>query len=491
MPKPSRPVDYDFRDPESILRYARRLIGHTLREMVPGIEDSKHGKGGLGQLVETAYFGIDSNSDPVPDFEEARLELKTTPMKNTTNRGQVSKERLVLNIINYRTLLDSGFEGSFMEKDARMLLMFYLYEKGKERLDYTFLKCKIIDFTDSDLRIMHEDWNKIAEMVRNGRAQDISCGMTMYLEAAPKGQGHGKDLTEQPFSPVKAQRRAFALKSSFVTFLFKHWGETRLEDSLGDWSRERTFEQEVIARFEGFYEMTEDEIAEYLGMKEGFGGKSQYAVLVRKMLRVTGDSIDELNKAGVIVKTVRLKRDGVPKESMAFRPFKYMDVASQDWEESDFHEDITKKFLFIVFQEADAGLVFKKAMFWNMPNEDLKEAERVWKEAKARIIDGDYGHLPKLADSPIVHVRPHARNKHDTCPTPQGTEETKKCFWLRNTYVANIVSGQNRIDRGRWDQSGKLIRTWRCRIRSMSGGPQSPCGRRRTARGCRSRWRLA
>ncbi|KUE74311.1 hypothetical protein AUQ37_04745 [Candidatus Methanomethylophilus sp. 1R26] len=447
MPKPSRRVDYDYRDSESILRYAEKLIRHTLREAVPGIEDSKHGKGGLGQLVETEYFGIDSNNEPVPDFEEARLELKTTPMKRISKKGLVAKERLVLNLINYKTLLDSGFEGSFMEKDSRMLLMFYLYEKGKNRLDYTFLKCKIIEFTDSDLRIMHEDWNKISDMVRNGRAEDISCGMTMYLEAAPKGQGHGKDLTEQPFSPVKAQRRAFALKASFVTFLFNHWGETRLEDSLGDWSRERTFEQEVIARFEGFYEMTVDEISELLDI-DGSEGKSRYAFLVRRMLKVTGDSIDELTKAGVIVKTVRLKKDGVPKESMSFRAFKYTDVASQEWEESDFYEDLTKRFLFIVFQETDAGLVFKKALFWNMPKEDLEEAERVWKEAKERIIAGDYRHLPKTDDSPIVHVRPHGQNKEDTFPTPQGGEETKKCFWLRNTYIAKVISGQNKIRRG-------------------------------------------
>lgn len=446
MPKPSRPVDYNLRDPESILRYAERLINHTLRQMVPGIVDERHGKGGFGQLVETGYFKIESNSEPVPDFDEAGLELKTTPMKKTS-KGLVSKERLVLNMINYMDLREKGFEGTFLEKDARILLVFYLYEKEKERLDYLFLKCKIIDFTDSDLRIIHEDWNKIASMVDEGRAEDISCGMTMYLEAAPKGQGHGKDLTEQPNSPVKAQRRAFALKSAFVTFLYRNWGTVSLEDSVGSWDRKRSFEDEIIGRFSRFYGMTAGAISASLGVEQGYGGKSQYAVLVRRMVGVKGNKIDEFEKAGLIVKTVRLKKNGVPKESMSFRQMDYVDVAHQSWEESDFYEDLNKRFLFLVFRESDSGLVFSKAMFWNMPREDLEEAHRVWEEAKQRIREGDYAGLPKMKDSPIAHVRPHAQNKDDTSPTPQGGREYKRGFWLRNTYIAKIVSGQNEIDR--------------------------------------------
>ncbi|MGI6009220.1 MAG: Sau3AI family type II restriction endonuclease [Methanomethylophilus sp.] len=445
MPNTIGPVDYDENDPQSILRYAERLVNHTLREMVPGIVDERRGKGGFGQLVETGYFKIETNSEPVPDFDEAGMELKTTPMKRTA-KGLVSKERLVLNMINYMDILDKGFEGTFMEKDAKILLIFYLYEKEKSRLDYMFLKCKIIDFTDSDLRIIRDDWNKIAEMVDKGRAEDISCGMTMYLEAAPKGQGHGKDLTEQPHSPVKAQRRAFALKSSFVTFLYRNWGTTNLDDTVGEWDESKSFEDEIIGRFSRFYGMTAEEISVAVGVEPGFGGKSQYAILVRRMVGVKGKRIDEFEKAGLIVKTVRLKRDGVPKESMSFRQMDYVEVANQKWEDSDFYEDLNKRFLFLVFKESDGGLVFSKAMFWDMPKEDLEEAHRVWEEARTRIRAGDYGNLPKMKDSPIAHVRPHAQNKDDTSPTPQGGKEMKRCFWLRNTYIADIISGQRKID---------------------------------------------
>lgn len=445
MPDTVGPVDYDENDPQSILRYAERLVNHTLRQMVPGIVDDKRGKGGFGQLVETGYFKIKTNSEPVPDFDEAGMELKTTPMKRTA-KGLVSKERLSLNMINYMDMLDKGFEGTFMEKDAKILLIFYLYEKEKARLDYMFLKCKIIDFTDSDLRIIRDDWDKIAEMVKKGRAEDISCGMTMYLEATPKGQGHGKDMVEQPYSPVKAQKRAFALKSSFVTFLYRNWGTTSLDDTVGEWDEDKRFEDEVIGRFSRFYGMTGEEISKAVGVEPGFGGKSQYAILVRRMLGVKGNRIDEFEKAGLIVKTVRLKRNGVPAESMSFRRMDYIEVANQKWEDSDFYEDLNKRFLFIVFQESDRGMVFRKAMFWDMPKEDLEEAHRVWEEARAKIRAGDYENLPKMKDSPIAHVRPHARDKDDTLPTPQGGKEYKRCFWLKNTYIANVIRGQTSIN---------------------------------------------
>ncbi len=445
MPKPSKPVDYDFSDPESILRYAKKLINHTLRQMVPGIVDDRRGKGGFGQLVETGYFKIDSNSDPSPDFDEAGLELKTTPMKKLSKENYVSKERLSLNMINYMNLREKGFEGTFLEKDSRLLIIFYLYEKEKERLDYIFLKCKIIDFTDNDLRIIHEDWEKIASMVDQGHAEDISCGMTMYLEAAPKGQGHGKDLVEQPFSQVKAQKRAFALKSSFVTFLYNNWGVTRLDDTVGGWDKRRTFEDEIIGRYSRFYGMTAEEISAALGVEPGRGGKSRYAVLVRRMIGVKGKKIDEFEKAGLIVKTVRLRSDGVPDESMSFRQMDYIDVANQEWENSDLYEDLNKRFLFLVYRESDSGFVFSKAMFWNMPKEDLAEVQRVWEKARAKIREGDYAGLPKKKDSPIAHVRPHAKNKNDSAPTPQGGREYKRGFWLNNKYIAKVIASQTVI----------------------------------------------
>jgi hypothetical protein len=47
--------------------------------------------------------------------------------------------------------------------------------------------------------------------------------------------------------------------------------------------------------------------------------------------------------------------------------------------------------------------------------------------------------LPKQAENPVAHVRPHGRNAADKLPLPDGRMMTKQCFWLNNSYVANQI----------------------------------------------------
>lgn len=140
-------MEYDNADPQSIERYAQRLLGKSLRQYLgesgQDVESQKEGKGRLGQIVEEEFFHYQNNSTAGPDFAEAGVELKTTPMK-AVKRGDgrewVPKERLVLNIINYMEegLLDAFEESSFWNKNRLLLLMFYLYEEGKDCLDLVF-----------------------------------------------------------------------------------------------------------------------------------------------------------------------------------------------------------------------------------------------------------------------------------------------------------------------------------------------------------------
>lgn len=78
----------DLSNPDELLRYAKKLIGHSFREVLMlGIspDDSSmkdYGnvkfKGGMGTLIEERYFGYKANSDEYPDFPDAGVELKAT-----------------------------------------------------------------------------------------------------------------------------------------------------------------------------------------------------------------------------------------------------------------------------------------------------------------------------------------------------------------------------------------------------------------------------
>ena len=74
-----------------------------------------------------------------------------------------------------------------------------------------------------------------------------------------------------------------------------------------------------------------------------------------------------------------------------------------------------------------------------MPYEDRLEAEKVWEKTKKNVAI-DASNLPKESENRVAHVRPHAANKLDTLPTPKGTFEVKKCFWLNRAYIENVVN---------------------------------------------------
>ncbi|MCK4927800.1 MAG: restriction endonuclease, partial [Candidatus Aenigmarchaeota archaeon] len=80
------PLPYDKTSPEDILRYSKLLEGTKFRNVLDGcgpdcrFKDDK-GKGRLGQLLEECHFFYMPNSDMKADFEEAGVELKTTPIK--------------------------------------------------------------------------------------------------------------------------------------------------------------------------------------------------------------------------------------------------------------------------------------------------------------------------------------------------------------------------------------------------------------------------
>ena len=86
---------YDLNKRESIIEYAKELKGKTLRAICDEnqIRNNRQGKGHFGQILEEFYFLYKPNSDSEPDFPHARLELKSSPLKQLQNKEYRSKER--------------------------------------------------------------------------------------------------------------------------------------------------------------------------------------------------------------------------------------------------------------------------------------------------------------------------------------------------------------------------------------------------------------
>jgi DNA mismatch repair protein MutH len=79
--------------------------------------------------------------------------------------GYKAKERLVLSMINYMTLVQEHWDtSSLMEKSRLMLILFYLYEKGLAVIDRRFvLNPLLFEFPLEDLEIIRRDWETIKQ----------------------------------------------------------------------------------------------------------------------------------------------------------------------------------------------------------------------------------------------------------------------------------------------------------------------------------------
>jgi DNA mismatch repair protein MutH len=461
-------LQYNPSDKNSVIEYAKKLKGKSLRQVCDSkvLEHSYSGKGNFGQVLEKFYFGYEPNSLAEADFAQIGMELKSSPLKQLKNDEFRSKERLVLNIINYVNVVNQNFENSdFFKKNASILLIFYLHQAGFDILDYLI---KLVDewsFPSTDLEIIKKDWELITNKIADGKAHELSEGDTFYLGACTKG-ANALSVRKQPFSEIPAKQRAYSFKQGYVNHIIA----SIANESKGIYgklipnaqvAKKQTIEEIVVSKFKPFYGKSEEEIVNILKIKINTKAKSFHANLTKAILGIELDKeIEEFEKAEIIVKTVRLKENDLPKEDISFPNFKYEEIVNQEWEDSDFKDILEHKFLFVFFQFENDKLILRKVKLWNMPYLDLIEVEKVWTKTKQIVAKGEivkeiktnkkgkeirFTNFPSKKFSSISHVRPHATNALDTFELPKKDkltkqkEYTKHCFWLNNTYVKNEI----------------------------------------------------
>jgi DNA mismatch repair protein MutH len=449
-------LPYDPNDPQSILAYAEKLIGHNLRTAAAEqiAQSRRRGKGEFGSLLEECYFQYEPNNRPEPDFASAGVELKATPIK-WQSKTLVPKERLVLGMIDYMTIDAETWEtSSFLHKNSLLLLVFYVWSPESEVLDYPVRIVKLFEFPPEDLEIIRRDWETIRAKVVAGCAHEISEGDTYYLGACTKG-AKGSDRRPQPNSDLPAKPRAFSLKQSYMRYVVAD----ALAGSLGARAklapkpavsiadaralRTDSFETLVAKHFEGYIGMTADAIAAKLEMRINRNAKNFYAVLTKRMLGVAPDAtILEFDKADVQVKTIRLLPSGRPKEDVPFRAFDYCDLVEREWDDSDLRSDLSKRFLFVIYQLDAAGVpTLLGIRFWSMPVSDIEGPARdCYRETVTRVREDRAEYLPKKSENRCCHVRPHGRDSRDTVATPSGRLVCRKSFWLNGTYIRDELN---------------------------------------------------
>ncbi len=466
-------IEYDKSNPASIEAYAQKLIGKTFRQIsdeddgtsiitdktgtdygTAEVSQTKRNKGNLGQLIEEKFFHYSCNSDSRPDFSEAGVELKVTPYKKNKNGTLSAKERLILTMIDYFTVVNENFEESHVWNKSRLiLLVYYLYQQDiKQNLDYKIGYTRLFTPPEQDIKIIKHDYEIIVEKIKNGKAHELSEGDTLYLGAAPKAST-SKDRRKQPFSDIPAKPRAFAFKNSYMTYVLNTYivpGKQTYEPIIVGEAQD-SFEDYVVNKIDSY----RGQSVENLGLKFDVNlekkPKNLEAMLAYRMLGIKGNHAEEFEKANIVIKTIRIGNNGKIKESMSFPTFKFKELISEKWEDSTFGNYLREtRFLFVVYKfDSDGALRLKGCQFWNIPYDDLEnDVRHVWEKTvhvlkeglKIQVINGiNYNNFPKASENRVCHVRPHAQNSNDTYELPDGRRYPKQCFWLNNIYILSQI----------------------------------------------------
>lgn len=465
---------YDGNNKESIEAYGRKLLNKSLNE-INGYNrenrfNNKNSKGRLGQIVEEEYFGYKVNSKQEADFKEVGVELKVCPIKNIKKKpnsnslreqlGYSAKERMVLSIIDYFKLNNETWDNnSIMEKCKELLLMFYINEKDVAKEDLIFKIISLWTPSEKDLKIIEKDWNTIVLKVKQGKAHEISEGDTMYLGACTKGSTAEKSKRTQPNSNEMAPQRAFSYKRSYVDYIIEdllrkeQYRKYKSDKSLTD--QFMLFDQKIYNVFNEILNKSLDEIIKIYSINRQRKAKNFIRLVIDDICKtIFGDKLDnfeEFKKANIEIKTILLKPNGMPKEAMSFEQIDYCEIVNEEWETSTIRDKFeNKKHLWIIFKskvnfekQSELNLediILSKVMFWNMPMSDLNNSMyRVWVDTTNKIKQGDYSNFTKISDGEIAHIRPKGRDAKDLAPTPQATEERKKCFWLNAKYIKEQI----------------------------------------------------
>ncbi|HFJ9300030.1 Sau3AI family type II restriction endonuclease [Bacillus paranthracis] len=462
----------DYNTIEELMEKAREAEGKTFGEIdtTNRLANAKS-KGGLGQVIEEGFFGYEVNSNAEADFKHIGIELKVTPFKQNKNGSLSAKERLVLNIINYMEEVHTHFEtSSFWKKNEKLLLMFYEWVSGVDRKDFHITKSLLFTYPEADLEIIKQDWETIVNKIRAGKAHELSEGDTNYLGACTKGLNKNS-LRSQPYSEIQAMQRAFSLKPSYMTALVRryHLNEKLVSFTTTNELKEKSLEEILYSKFENYIGLTDQEIAQKLSIEYKPTTKNFVPLLVSSLLGIKGtrlDKIEEFAKANIEFKTIRLEPNGKPEQNMSFETIDFHQWTNESWEESEIRERFYQtKFLFVIFEfnqtkkeNPNRKLYFKGIKLWNMPVPTIeKEIRELWEEVNKVINEGiqieykkrgdkvvEANNLPKINFNGVAHIRPKARNGADKVALPDGQHITKQCYWLNNSYIAQII---NKMDK--------------------------------------------
>lgn len=467
----------EYTTKKAIQEHALDAIDLTLGEIDTEGRLKPNSKNYPGSVIEQIWFNHPADNISAPDFPEAGVELKVTPIDvKQTKDGTDFKagERLVLNIINYREEKNVTFHtSSFWNKNRFIEVIQYLRRdvsrKGEDedRRKYKvkfanmfamedineadFPQQYVVRFSEKHMAQIRQDWETIHRLIAEGRANELTESLTRTVGACTKGNRDYRYTTQS--NGETAASRAYCFKQGFMTTILQdyiirdHPSQSLIRDARA--LSTKSTEEIILDYFRPYMGETLNDIAQKFNLKWPSHDvpKNLNYMLVRRMLQIQGAddgdgtdndyaslNVEEFRNGQIRIKTITLFHK-TAKENFKVQGIPDFEaLAEQDWESSDLYAELeSQRFLLLVFDNENsyrqdknpAGMRFLGAKFWNVPARDLNgDIRSVWQEDVDKIRNGVeltyrngrvYNNFVKETAGRILHLRPDA-SKAQYCP---------------------------------------------------------------------------
>ncbi len=444
-----------FNSIDELLKFTEKIKGKTFKDF------DKHGKlkknlkgnkGILGQIIEEGFYGYPPNNSAKADFDNLGVELKVTGFVTNKNGTLSAKERLVLSKINFNSIINEDFNFSkFLFKNKKLLIIWYEYEKNTKPSDFVIKDFQLYDMDEhGDIIIIKNDFEIIKQKVIDGEAHNLSEGLTSFLGACPKGV-NSLDVTDQPNSSIKAMKRAYALKNSYMT------GILRTIDFVfeNDHTEYKTIEEYVFAQVSKFIGKTQMAIYEELFDNKY---KTQIPKNLNKMIsdKLIGKDKELKNKNALfsktnyIIKNIPVNENDYPLERMAFRNL-VLSEFEEEWENSSwkiFFEEIT---FIVLLYEGNNKLkngfrIFKDIKMITFNANDIELFGRTYNMVRKALIDKDISKLPypNSIQGQVLEIAPKGKKNDDAYTNFFRNDVTKVCFMISKDFLYKKLTENNK-----------------------------------------------
>ncbi len=164
---------------------------------------------------------------------------------------------------------DELYTSHLWDKCSDILLIYYERDKTIDKLDQRIHHAVLFTPPEEDMRIIEQDYQTIINTIKEGHAEDLSEGMTMYLGACTKGAS-SKSVAPQFYgSHLPAKRRAFCFKTKYMNHILDKYvlgNDVSSQKIINDVSelKDKTFKEVVLEKIDKYIGMTDVELCDLL-----------------------------------------------------------------------------------------------------------------------------------------------------------------------------------------------------------------------------------